>query len=395
VREWHPDRPIRETYLVFGSPQLLQPEIDEVLDTLRSAWIGTGPRVAAFEAAFREYISIPQSIAVNSCTAALHLSMVALGLEQGDEVVVPAMTFASTANAVMHAGGIPVLADVDRRTMCITADEISTRVTSRTRAAIPVHFAGRPCEIESIVALAASTGFAVIEDCAHAIETLVEGRHVGTFGQFGTFSFYVTKNVATGEGGMVTTKSADAAARVKRLALHGLSADAWSRFSDKGFRHYEVVEPGFKYNLTDMQAALGLHQLARVESNLARREEIWRHYDEAFAELPAFLPAPSTVRERHARHLYTLLLDVDRLSVGRDEILAALHRQAIGTGVHYRALHLHPYYRERFGYALGDFPNAEWISARTISLPLSPKLTHEDVDDVVFAVRNTLLHFAS
>ena len=395
MKPWHPDRPVRDTYLVFGSPQLLQPEIDEVLDTLRSAWIGTGPRVAAFESAFAKYLLAAHSVAVNSCTAALHLSMVALGLEAGDEVIVPAMTFASTANAVTHAGGTPVLADVDRRTMCLTPAELTKRMSERTRAAIPVHFAGRACEIESIVAVAEAAGLAVIEDCAHAIETLVGERHVGTFGEFGAFSFYVTKNVVTGEGGMVTMRSAEAAARIKRLALHGLSADAWNRFSDQGFKHYEVVEPGFKYNMMDLQAALGLHQLARVEENLVRREAVWRRYDEAFAELPAFVPAPVPPGERHARHLYTLLLDLDRLRVGRDEILSALHHQGIGTGVHYRALHLHPYYRERFGYARGDFPDAEWISDRTISLPLSPKLADEDVEDVVFAVGQTLRHFAS
>jgi dTDP-4-amino-4,6-dideoxygalactose transaminase len=380
----------RESYLVFGSPQLLEDEIDEVMETLRSAWIGTGPRVARFEEGFREYVGAEHALAVHSCTAALHLAMVALELKPGDEVIVPAMTFASTANAVIHAGARPVLADVDRKTMCLTAAEVSRRLTERTRAVIPVHFAGRACDVERIVELAGAHRLAVIEDCAHAIETLAGGRHAGTFGDFGAFSFYATKNVVTGEGGMVTTASADHAARIKRLALHGLSADAWKRFSDEGFKHYEVVEPGFKYNMMDLQAALGIHQLARVEANLSRREEIWRRYDEAFAGLPAFvppLPAPGT---RHARHLYTLLLDLDRLDATRDEVMVELHRQNIGTGIHYRALHLHPYYRETFGYAPGDLPNAEWISDRTISLPLSPKLGDEDVEDVVAAVTRAL-----
>jgi len=380
------ERAPRDEYLVFGSPEIREEEIEEVLATLRSAWIGTGPRVARFESEFREYVGAEHAVALNSCTAGLHLAMQGLGLGAEEEVIVPAMTFAATANAVVHAGGRPVLADVDRDTMCLTPEAIEAALTPRTRAVMPVHFAGRPCEIEAIVALADDKGLAVVEDCAHAIETLVDGRHAGTFGDFGVFSFYVTKNVVTGEGGMVVTADEGAAARIKTLALHGLSADAWSRFSDEGYKHYEVVEPGFKYNMMDLQAALGVHQLARAEANLRRRQEIWRRYDEAFADLPLRTPAPEEPGTRHARHLYTVLLDLERLSRGRDEVLLDLHRQNIGTGVHYRALHLHPYYSEASGHVSGDLPSAEWISDRTVSLPLSPKLTDEDVEDVIAAV---------
>jgi dTDP-4-amino-4,6-dideoxygalactose transaminase len=383
-------RAARSEYLVFGSPEIREEEMEEVLATLRSAWIGTGPRVARFESEFREYAGAGHAVAVNSCTAGLHLAMMGLGLGPEDEVIVPAMTFAATANAVIHAGGRPVLAEVDRDTMCLTPEAVEAKLTPRTRAVVPVHFAGRPCEIEAIVALAREAGLAVVEDCAHAIETLVNGRHAGTFGDFGVFSFYVTKNVVTGEGGMVVTSDEDAAARIKTLALHGLSADAWSRFSDEGYKHYEVVEPGFKYNMMDLQAALGVPQLARAETNLKRREEIWRRYDEAFADLPLRTPAAEASGTRHARHLYTVVLDLEHLSCTRDEVLLGLHRQNIGTGVHYRALHLHPYYRETGGYVHGDFPNAEWISDRTVSLPLSPKLTDDDVEDVIAAVGRIL-----
>jgi dTDP-4-amino-4,6-dideoxygalactose transaminase len=383
-------RSIRDTYLVFGSPEIREEEIEEVLATLRSAWIGTGPRVARFESEFGEYVGADHAVALNSCTAGLHLAMKGLRLGSEDEVIVPAMTFAATANAVVHAGARPVLADVDRDTMCLTPEAIEAKLTPRTRAVVPVHFAGRPCEIERIVALGREKGFGVVEDCAHAIETLVSDRHAGTFGDFGVFSFYVTKNVVTGEGGMVVTADEDAAARIKTLALHGLSADAWSRFSDEGYKHYEVVEPGFKYNMMDLQAALGVHQLARAESNLLRREEIWRRYDDAFADLPLCTPAPEAPGTRHARHLYTVLLDLEQLPCTRDEVLIDLHRQNIGTGVHYRALHLHPYYGEAGGHVRGDFPDAEWISDRTVSLPLSPKLTDEDVEDVIDAVGRTL-----
>jgi dTDP-4-amino-4,6-dideoxygalactose transaminase len=380
----------RDSYLVFGSPELLDAEIEEVMATLRSAWIGTGPRVARFEKAFGAYVGTSNAVALGSCTAALHLALVLLGLQPGDEVIVPAMTFAATANAVVHAGATPVFADVDRATQCLDAEDVKRRINVRTKALIPVHFAGRACDMDAIMELARSHDLRVVEDCAHAIETLWRGRHVGTIGDIGAFSFYVTKNVVTGEGGMLVTGDGARAARARTLGLHGLSGDAWRRFSDDGFRHYEVVEPGFKYNMTDLQAAIGIHQLARVEPNLTRRNEIWDRYDEAFRGLPVSLPAPEEPGTRHARHLYTLILDVDGLSIDRDMFQSRLHQQRIGTGIHYRALHLHEYYRHTYGYALGDLPNAEWLSERTISLPLSPKLNDDDVGDVIDAVGRTL-----
>ena len=392
ARPWVPDKPVRSDYLVFGKPDLQQPEIDEVMATLASGWIGTGPRAARFEDQFREYIGVPYALALNSCTAALHLALVIAGVGPGDEVIVPAMTFAATANVVRHVGATPVFADVRLETMCLNPGEIERLRTTRTRAVIPVHFAGRACEMDEIMAVARRHNLFVIEDCAHAIETQYRGRHAGTIGDVGAFSFYATKNVVTGEGGMITTAQAADAARLRALRLHGLSGDAWKRFSDDGFKHYEVVEPGFKYNMMDLQAAIGLHQLARVEINLKRRQQIWERYDEAFTGLPLLVPAAEEPGTRHARHLYTLLLDVERLRDDRDAVQASLHHQNIGTGVHYRALHLHPYYRDTFGYRRGMLPNAEWIADRTLSLPLSPGLTDADVDDVIFAVVQTLQH---
>ena len=385
---------MRSEYLIFGKPDIQEPEIEEVLATLRSAWIGTGPRAAQFEKQFAEYVSVPHTIAVNSCTAALHLALVAIDLRPGDEVIVPAMTFASTANVVIHAGGRPVLADVRRDTMCLDSSEIERLATPKTRAVIPVHFAGRPAEMNEIMGVARARGFHVIEDCAHAIETIYQDRHAGTMGDLAAFSFYATKNVVTGEGGMVITSNSTWAARLRTLRLHGLSGDAWKRFSDDGFKHYEVVEPGFKYNMMDLQAAIGIHQLARVESNLLRRQRIWARYDEAFASLPMFLPAAEEPNTRHARHLYTVMIDLDRLTADRDSVLMALHRQRIGTGVHYRSLNLHAYYQKAFGYGPGQFPNAEWISDRTLSLPMSPGMTESDVDDVIVAVTETLSQLA-
>ena len=393
-RSWSVDAPVCDEYLIFGSPQILEPEIEEVIATLRSGWIGTGPKVARFEKLFREYSGAGHTVAVSSCTAALHLALLAIRLEPGDEVIVPGMTFAATANAVIHAGGKPIFADVDRRTMCLDAADAERRMTERTRVIMPVHFAGRPADLQALLSLARQRNLVLIEDCAHAIETLYHGRHVGTFGDLGCFSFYTTKNLVTGEGGMVTTSNGSWASQIKTSALHGLSADAWKRFSDDGFKHYEIMLPGFKYNMTDLHASLGLHQLPRVERNLLRRREIWESYDAAFSDLPVLLPAGEDEGTRHARHLYTLLLDLERLTVGRDEIQTALHRQNIGTGIHYTALHLHAYYRNTFGTRRGDLPNTEWIADRTISLPLSPKLSDKNVADVIFAVRNTLRHFA-
>lgn len=246
-------------FLVFGAPQIEEAEIDEVVSSMRSGWLGTGPKVALFEQRFREYMGAANAVAVNSCTAALHLSLLAAGVGPGDEVITSALTFCATVNAIIHTGATPVIADVDPVTMNIDPDDLAARITDRTRAILPVHVAGRPCEMDRICRLVDQHGLALIEDCAHAVETEFQGRKVGTFGAFGCFSFYATKNLTTGEGGMVLTKSDDDAARVKVLALHGMSQDAWKRFSDEGYRHYEVIEAGFKYNMMDLQAAIGLH----------------------------------------------------------------------------------------------------------------------------------------
>ncbi len=381
---------MRDDFLVFGSPRVEQAEIDEVVDSLRSGWLGTGPKVARFEDMFREYKGSRHAVAVNSCTAALHLSMLAIGIGPDDEVLVPAMTFASTANAVIHAGGKPVFVDCERDTMNIDADDIQRKITNRTKAILPVHFAGRPCDMEAILDIADDSGLKVIEDCAHAVEAEYHGRKTGTFGDLGCFSFYVTKNIITGEGGMVITDSDEYAERIKVCALHGMSKDAWKRFGDEGFKHYQVVYAGFKYNMMDIQAALGIHQLPRVEAYWQRRKEVWAMYDEALEGLPVFLPPAVEPDARHAYHLYTLLLDLERTGMSRDEFLDEMTRRNIGVGVHYIALHLHPFYGENYGYKRGDFPNAEWISDRTVSIPLSAKLSDGDVEDVIQAVRDTL-----
>lgn len=382
--------PVRTNYLIFGSPDIHEEEIREVEATLRCGWLGTGPRVAAFEEAFRQYAGGRFAMALNSCTAGLHLSMIAVGVKPGDEVITCPMTFASTANVITHLGATPVFADCDRETLCIDPQRIREKITKRTRALVPIHFAGRPADMASLQEIARDRDLRIVNDAAHAIETIHRGRKAGELGDCAAFSFYVTKNVITGEGGMVTTDDPEIADWIKVAGLHGLSRDAWKRYSDEGFRHYEVIFPGFKYNMMDLQAAIGIHQLGRVEENLKRREEIWRSYAQAFEDLPLSIPPEPEAGDRHARHLFIILLELERLRMDRDQVLEALHAEGIGTGVHYRALHLHPYYRERFGYKKGDFPNTEWIGERTLSLPFSPKLSDQDVADVIQAVRKVL-----
>ena len=380
---------MRKDFLVFGSPMIEQPEIDEVVASLESGWLGTGPKAHKFEEMFKEYKGIKCAMALNSCTAALHLSMLAIGIKPGDEVIVPTMTFASSASVVIHAGGIPVFADCKKDTMNIDPDDIERKISPKTKAIIPVHFAGRACNMDVIMDIAKKHNLKVVEDCAHAIETEYHGKKAGTFGDLGCFSFYVTKNIVTGEGGMAITDNEEYANRMKIMALHGMSKDAWKRFSDSGYKHYQVLYPGYKYNMMDIQAAIGIHQLPRVDKYWNRRQEIWTRYNEAFKDLPVFTSAPVEPDTKHSYHLYTLLLDIDKvnLKMTRDKFLDEMTNRNIGVGVHYIALHLHPYYQKNFGYKRGDFPNAEWISDRTVSLPVSAKLSDDDVDDVIEAVR--------
>lgn len=387
-------QPVRRQMLVFGKPAIGEEEIAEVVATLRSGWLGTGPKVGTFEEQFRSYVGARHALALNSCTAALHLSLLAAGVGPDCEVITTPLTFAATANAVVHTGATPVFVDVDRRTQNIDPALIERAITPRTKAIIPVHLAGRPCAMDAIMAIARKHDVRVIEDAAHAIETVYHGRHAGTIGDAGCFSFYVTKNLVTGEGGMVTTDHADWASMIQTYGLHGLSKGAWKRYGDEGYVHYQVLHPGFKYNMTDIQASLGIHQLSRLNGYAAVRKVIWEKYDAAFADLPLERPAPEERDTTHARHLYAILPDVTRLGVTRDALVADLVKEGIGTGIHFVALHLHPYYRNRFGFSPDDFPNAREISDRTISLPLSAGLAEQDVEDVIAAVRKVVLRYA-
>jgi len=377
---------MRDSFLVFGSPKIERPEIDEVISCMESGWLGTGPKVARLEEDFKAYKGVSHAVAVNSCTAALHLSMLAAGLKTGDEVITTPLTFCATVNAIIHAGATPVLADVDSRTMNIDPSRVESAITSKTRAILPVHFAGRPCEMDLLCDIAKRYGLKIIEDCAHAIESEYKREKTGTIGDFGCFSFYVTKNVVTGEGGMVLTRDEKDSARIKVLALHGMSKDAWKRFSDEGYKHYSVIECGFKYNMMDLQAAIGIHQLQRIEGYWKRRHEIWKQYNEAFGGLPITLPADPDPMTRHAYHLYTIMVDKENAAIGRDAFLNAMTARNIGVGVHYLSIPEHPYYQHRFGWKPENYPNAMRIGRQTVSLPLSAKLQNRDVEDVIDAV---------
>lgn len=385
-------RPIRtkENFLVFAAPLIEDAEIEEVVATLKSGWLGSGPKVARFENDFKQYKGAQHAVALHSCTAALHLSMLAAGIVSGDEVITTPMTFCATVNAILHAGGTPVLADIDPTTLNIDPEEVRRRITPRTRAIVPVHFAGRPCDMTALRAIAAEHGLKIIEDCAHAIETEYHGEKAGVIGDFGCFSFYVTKNIVTGEGGLVIARNEADASRIKILGLHGMSKDAWKRFGDDGYKHYQVVECGFKYNMMDIQAAIGIHQLARIESYWKRREQLWKRYMKELAGLPVDLPAEPEADTRHGYHLFTLQVDRERSGIGRDDFINAMTAHNIGVGVHYLSIPEHPYYQKTFGWKPEEYPHGTKIGRSTVSIPISAKLSDADVDDVITAVKSIL-----
>lgn len=381
---------MREEFLVFGAPLIGEEEIAEVVDSLRSGWIGTGPKVARFERELEALVGAPHIRCVSSCTAALFLAMKCLDVGPGDEVLVPAMTFVATANAVEHTGAKPVLVDsVNDGSGLMDLDAAEAAITSRTKAIIPVHLYGRPIDMDRLTELRDRQGLVVVEDAAHALGARWRGRPIGSFGNLAAFSFYPTKNVTTIEGGALATDLAGIAMRVEQLALHGLSAGAWERFSDQGYKHYLATELGYKFNMTDIQAALGLHQLPRLEEWIEVRAAQAATYDAMLADLPLRTPPPVDARAYHAHHLYPVLL-APELRTSRDELLDALTEMRIGAGVHYLAVHLHPYYQDRYRLSPESLPVATDMSRRTVSLPIGPKLTERDQADVVEALRIAL-----
>jgi dTDP-4-amino-4,6-dideoxygalactose transaminase len=378
------------TFVPFSPPNVGTDEIQEVVAVLESGWLTTGPRVRRFEAEFAAYTGAPHAVALNSCTAALHLSLLASGVGPGREVITTPLTFCATANVIVHTGATPVFADIDPSTWNLDPAAVAERITGATRALLPVDYAGRPADLVVFERLARAGGLTLVEDAAHCVEGAIDGRKVGSIADFTCFSFYATKNLTTGEGGMVTMRDEASAAFVRTASLHGMSRDAWARYAPGGSPHYDVAMPGFKYNMMDLQAAIGLRQLARIDAMHARREAICARYDAGLADLPLFRPAPPAAGTVHARHLYPVLVDRSICGVSRDELQRRMRDAGVDTSIHFRAVHLHSYYRERFGFERGMFPNAEAVSDQTLSLPLSPAMPDGNVDRVVEALHACL-----
>ena len=370
----------------FHRASLGEEEIEAVSEVLRSGWLTMGAKTFEFERRFAEYIGVKYAIAVSSCTAALHLSLEAIELQVGDEVLLPTTTFTATAEVVAYFGAKPVFVDIDPITMNMSVADAKNRVTSRTRVIIPVHFAGQPCDMSSLRDLADNHELHVVEDAAHALPSTYKGHRVGTLSELTAFSFYATKTLTTGEGGMITTNNDAFAKRMQMVRLHGISRGAWNRDGAGGSWRYEVQEAGYKYNLTDLQSAIGLVQLAKCNEMSCKRQRIAEEYNRAFAKLN-LLQTPEVLPDRQSSwHLYVLRLYLDRLRIGRDRFIEELGQRGIGASVHFIPLHLQPYYQKQFGYKFGDYPQAEHEYSRCISLPIYPGMSDEEVDYVVHVV---------
>lgn len=367
----------------FHKPYIAEEEIAGVVDTLKSGWLTMGPKTQQFEEAFRNHIGAKYAVVMNSCTACLHLSLRALDLKEGDEVIIPTFTFASTGGVITYFKATPILVDVERETGNINVDQIERKITKRTKAIIPVHFGGQPCDMDEISELARSNHIAVIEDAAHALPATYKDMKIGTISDVTCFSFYATKTLTTGEGGMATTRNSEWAENMKRLRLHGISGDAWDRYSREGAWFYEVVDAGYKYNITDIQASIGIAQLKKIDEMMAMRSSIAEKYTQAFKDYKEII-TPTVKNDRSSSwHLYPIILDIDRIRITRNQFIDELNKANIGTSVHFIPLHRHPFYHKSYGYNPNGFPNAEWLYGRTISLPIYPGMKEEEIYHVI------------
>ena len=379
---------MRSTFLPFSTPTIEDAEINEVVDSLRSGWITTGPKVKRFEEAFKAYVGAPFAIPLSSATAGLHLTLLALGIKDGDEIITTPMTFASTVSMIILCGGTPVLVDTELGTLNIDVSLIRAKITPRTRAVIPVHFAGQACDMDPLFDLAREFNLTIIEDAAHAAGTEYKGRRVGSLESISIFSFHPNKNITTGEGGMVCTADEALAEEISLLKFHGMSREAWKRFSASGTPNYDILMPGFKYNMMDLQAAIGIHQLPKLDGFIDRRREVAEYYNRELAGIAELaLPAYAPYEQRHAWHLYTPLVRIEKLTIDRDRFMEELKKHNIGSGLHYKAIHHHAWYRQHLNLPDSALPNASYASERILSLPLFPKMTEEDAADVVEAVK--------
>jgi len=381
------------SFLPFHVPDIGDDEIRSVVETLRSGWLTTGAKVKKFEEDFAAYTGTTHAVAVNSGTAALHLALEAIGIKEGDEVIIPTMTFTATAEVVLYFKAKPVLVDCEPDTLNINADEIEEKINAGTKAIIPVHLAGQPCDMQRIMEIAQKYNLKVIEDAAHALPAHYQEKMIGTIGDITCFSFYATKTITTGEGGMATTGNSEWAERMRMMSLHGINHDAWKRYTKEGSWYYEVLCQGFKYNLTDIAAAIGVEQLKKCDRFWEARRRIAAVYDEAFTDLPEIRTPVCRSGRQHAWHLYVIQLNLERLRIDRSGFIEALKEKNIGTSVHFIPLHVHPFYRSTFGYQPEDFPNASAAFERIISLPIYPKMTDADAGCVVDAVRSIVLQY--
>ena len=379
---------MRSTFLPFSTPTIEEAEINEVVDSLRSGWITTGPKVKRFEEAFRAYVGALFAIPLSSATAGLHLTLLALKIREGDEIITTPMTFASTVSMIILCGGTPVLADIEPGTLNIDVSLIRGKITPRTRAVIPVHFAGQSCDMDPLFALAREFNLTVIEDAAHAAGTEYKGRRIGSLPSISIFSFHPNKNITTGEGGMVCTADETLAEEISLLKFHGMSREAWKRFAASGTPNYDILMPGFKYNMMDIQAAIGIHQLPKLDGFIERRRAIAEFYNRELAGIEELaLPRYAPYVQRHAWHLYTPLVRVEKLAIDRDRFMEELKKHNIGSGLHYKAIHHHAWYRQHLNLPDSALPNASYASERILSLPLFPKMSDDDARDVVEAVK--------
>ncbi|MBI1994156.1 MAG: DegT/DnrJ/EryC1/StrS aminotransferase family protein [Deltaproteobacteria bacterium] len=381
----------RKEFLPLARPTLGEEEIQEVVETLRSGWLTTGPKVERFEGRFKEYLGIQEAVAVSSGSAGLHLALLAAGVGAGDEVITTSMSFAATANAIVLCGAKPIFADCDPDTLNIDLRGVEARITEKTKAIVPVHFAGQSCAMDELMEIARRRAVPLIEDAAHALGTEYKGRKIGALGDMAVFSFHPIKTITTGEGGMVVTSNKEWAERMRLLRFHGISTSAWQRHAGGGSAQYSIQLPGFKYTMMDIQAAIGIHQMDKLDRFVERRAALAGLYCRAFKEIKGARPLGLvSYPQRHAWHIFVVQLELEKLTIDRDRFLDLLKERNIGSGIHFPALHLQPYYQEKWGYRSGDFPNAERASERIVSLPLFPTMSEQDVQDVMWAVGEIL-----
>ena len=380
----------RETFLPYAVPLIEDDDINEVVETLKSGWVAKGPRTIEFEKRFAEYTGAKYAIAMNSATAALHIALIAGGVKPGDEVITTPITFAATANTIIHVGATPIFVDVDPNTFCIDVNKIEEKITDRTKAIVPVHYTGHACDMDKIRAIAEKYNLFVSEDAAHAIDTYYKGDLIGKKGDCASFSFYATKNICTGEGGMLTTNREDIAEKARVMSTHGMSKAAWNRYGKGGAWRYDIEYPGHKYNMFDIQAALAKTQMNKLDFMQDRRKEIVKKYEEAFSKLDGIKLPPEADYTTHSWHLYVTRLELDKLTIDRDRFIELMAEANIGTSVHFIPVHLMSYYKETYGYKEGDLPVAESYFDTIVSLPLYPKMTDEDVQDVINAVTDII-----